>query len=432
MTAAGGAIFLLVVLVMFGLMALGIPIFISIGIAAFGGLALLFGTTQAMVDFASFLWQSLNDFELVTIPLFVLAAMLVEEAKVGDELFDFAKTWIGSVPNGLGVAVILTCAIFAGITGSSPVTAVTVGLIALPALAREGYPERLRGALVAGGGTLGILLPPSLPLIIYGVLTQTSIGSLFIATVIPGLLLTVLFSIYVIFVYRPAVRGRSYTHNERLAALGKALPVIVLPAFIIISIYYGLVTPTETGAMAAAYVLAIGLLRKKLDGAAILRAGRSAALTSAMLLLIFGTGSVFARYSAMLQLPQHIAQAVGNLPGGPILVFTGMVVTDLVLGTFLESGALTILTIPIFFPISHAIGLDPVQFGVMIAVNQEIAQIHPPTGLNLVTVSSISKIPLTSMMVSILPFIAIELLMIYLLYSFPALTLFLPAHMSMH
>jgi C4-dicarboxylate transporter DctM subunit len=431
-TAAASATFLLVVFVMFGLMALGIPIFISIGIAAFGGLALLFGAMQAMVDFTSFLWQSLNNFELVTIPLFVLAAMLVEEAKVGDELFAFAKTWIGSVPNGLGVAVILTCAIFAGITGSSPVTAVTVGLIALPALAREGYPERLRGALVAGGGTLGILLPPSLPLIIYGVLTQTSIGSLFIATVVPGVLLAVLFSVYVIFVYRPAVRGSAYTLRERLAALGKALPVIVLPAFIIISIYYGLVTPTETGAVAAAYVLLLGLLRKKLNAAAVLRAGRSAALTSAMLLMIFGTGSVFARYSAILQLPQHIAQAVGNLPGGPLLVFTGMVVTDLVLGTFLESGALTILTIPIFFPISQAIGLDPVQFGVMIAVNQEIAQIHPPTGLNLVTVSSISKIPLTSMMVSILPFIAIELGMIYLLYFIPGLTLFLPAHMSMH
>lgn len=432
MTIVDSATFLLIVFVMFGLMALGVPIFISIGISAFAGLALIFGAMHAMVDFTSFLWQSLNNFELVTIPLFVLTAMLVEEAKVGDELFAFAKAWIGSVPNGLGVAVILTCAIFAGITGSSPVTAVTVGLIALPALAREGYPERLRGALVAGGGTLGILLPPSLPLIIYGVLTQTSIGSLFIATVIPGLLLTAMFSIYVIFVYKPAVRGRSYTWDERLTVLGKALPVIVLPIFIIISIYFGLVTPTETGAVAVAYVLALGLLRKKLNVWTILRAGRSAALTSAMLLLIFGTGSVFARYSAMLQLPQHIAAAVGGLPGGPLLVFTGMVITDLVLGTFLESGALTILTIPIFFPIAQAIGLDPVQFGVMIAVNQEIAQIHPPTGLNLVTVSSISRIPLTSMMVSILPFIAIELVMIYLLYFFPALTLFLPAHMRMH
>jgi C4-dicarboxylate transporter DctM subunit len=134
----------------------------------------------------------------------------------------------------------------------------------------------------------------------------------------------------------------------------------------------------------------------------------------------------------MLQLPQQIAAAVGTLPGGPLVVFSAMVLTDLVLGTFLESGALTILTIPIFFPISQAIGLDPIQFGVMIAVNQEIAQIHPPTGLNLVTVSSISGIPLTKMMVSILPFIAIELIMIYLLYFVPQLTLFLPSHMSMH
>lgn len=432
MTVAAGASFFAIVVVMFGLMALGIPIFISIGLSAFVGLSLIFGLTHAMVDFTSFLWQSLNNFELVTIPLFVLAAMLVEESKVGDELFEFAKAWIGSIPNGLGVAVIFTCAIFAGITGSSPVTAVTVGLIALPALAREGYPERLRGALVAGGGTLGILLPPSLPLIIYGVLTQTSIGSLFIATVIPGLLLTAMFSIYVVFVYRPAVCAPACSMGERFRALTKALPVIVLPIFIIVSIYFGVVTPTETGAVAVAYVVALGLVRGRMDLWTILRAGRSAALTSAMLLLIFGTGSVFARYSAMLQLPQHIAAAVGGLPGGPPLVFTGMVVTDLILGTFLESGALTVLTIPIFFPIAQTIGLDPVQFGVMIAVNQEIAQIHPPTGLNLVTVSSISKIPLTSMMVSILPFIAIELVMIYLLYFFPSLTLFLPAHMTMH
>ena len=432
MTLADGATFILIALVMFGLMGIGIPIFVSIGLAAFAGLSLIFGPLHAMVDFTSFLWQSLNNFELVTIPLFVLTAMLVEEAKVGEELFAFAKAWVGSIPNGLGVAVVITCAIFAGITGSSPVTAVTVGLIALPALAREGYPDRLRGALVAGGGTLGILLPPSLPLIIYGVLTQTSIGSLFMATVIPGILLTLMFSIYVIFVYRPAVHGPVSSMKERFEALWKALPVVVLPIFIIVSIYFGLVTPTETGAVAAAYVLALGLIRKRLDWKAILRAGRSAALTSAMLLMIFGTGSVFARYSAMLQLPQHIAEAVGGLPGGPLLVFTGIVITDLILGTFLESGALTILTIPIFFPIAQAIGIDPIQFGVMIAVNQEIAQIHPPTGLNLVTVSSISGIPLTSMMISILPFILIELVMIYLLYFIPPLTLFLPMHMNMH
>jgi C4-dicarboxylate transporter DctM subunit len=431
MPLAGDAALLAIVLAMFGLMALGIPIFVSIGLSAFTGLALIFGLRQALFDFASFLWQSLNSFELVTIPLFVFAAMLVREAEVGDELFAFAKACIGSLPNGLGVAVVLTCAIFAGITGSSPVTAVTVGLIALPALAREGYSDRLRGALVAGGGTLGILLPPSLPLIIYGVLTETSIGSLFVATVIPGLLLAALFSFYVAVVFRPRVRPPSYSRDERRRVLRQGLPIVVLPIFIIVSIYFGLVTPTETGAVATVYVLGLGFVRKRLDIQKVWRAARAAALISSMLLLIFGTGSVFARYSAMLQLPQKIAAAVGGLQGGPLVVFTGIVVIDLFLGTFLESGALTILTIPIFFPIAQAIGLDPVQFGVMIAVNQEIAQIHPPAGLNLVTVSSISDIPLTRMMVSILPFIAIELAMIYLLYFFPQLTLFLPHHMIM-
>lgn len=429
MSFGSEALFLLLTLMMFGLMAVGVPIFIAIGMAAMGGLWLMFGLHQAMVDFTSFLWQSLNSFELVAIPLFVFAAILVQESDVGDELFDFAKVWVGSTPNGLGVSVILTCAIFSAICGSSPVTAVTIGLIALPALAREGYPERTRGAMVAAGGTLGILIPPSVPLIIYGVLTQTSIGSLFIGSLIPGLLLALLFGVYVMLVASHRTRARSYSWGERMTALRRAFPVVVLPLFIVGSIYFGLVTPTETGAVAAGYLLVLGLVQRRLDPRKIARAAMLTALTSAMLLMIFGTGSVFARYSAILQIPQHIANTVGHISGGGIMVFTGIVVADLVLGTFLESGALTILTIPIFFPIAMAIGLTPVQFGVMIAVNQEIAQIHPPAGLNLVTVSSISGIPLTRMMISIIPYIMIELGMVYLLYFVPWLTTFLPSHM---
>lgn len=432
MPFGGDTGFFLIVLVMFGLMAASVPIFVAIGIAAMAGLCMVFGLQQATVDFTSFLWQSLSSFELVTIPLFVLAAMLVQESDAGTELFDFAKVWVGSIPNGLGAAVIVTCAIFAGICGSSPVTAVTIGLIALPVMGREGYSDRSRGAMVAAGGTLGILMPPSLPLIIYGVLTETSIGSLFMATVIPGLLLATAFGIYVTLAAGHRVRAQASSWAERMTALRRALPVVVLPVFIIVAIYLGLVTPAETGAVAVVYLLVLGLVRRQLDLRKIARAAFLSALTSAMLLMIFGTGSVFARYSAILQLPQRLAQTVGHIQGGPLMVFTGIVVTDLILGTFLESGALTILTIPIFFPIAMAIGLSPVQFGVMIAVNQEIAQIHPPAGLNLVTVSSISGIPLTRMMLSILPYILIEITMVYLLYFIPQLTLFLPAHMSMH
>ena len=431
MPFGGEATFLLLTLLMFGLMAVGVPIFIAIGMSAVSGLWLMFGLHQAMVDFTSFLWQSLNSFELVAIPMFVLAAMLVQESDVGDELFDFAKVWVGSTPNGLGVSVIFTCTIFAAMCGSSPVTAVTIGLIALPALKREGYPDSTRGAMVAAGGTLGILMPPSVPLIIYGVLTQTSIGSLFMGTLIPGVLLAIVFSLYVMLAASHRTRGRTYSWTERMAALWRALPVIILPLFIIGSIYFGLVTPTETGAVATGYLLVLGIVRRRLTLRKIGRAGMMAALTSAMLLMIFGTGSVFARYSAILQIPQQIATLVTHIPGGALMVFTGIVIADLVLGTFLESGALTILTIPIFFPIAMAIGLNPIQFGVMIAVNQEIAQIHPPAGLNLVTVSSISGIPLTRMMLSILPYILIEIGMVYLLYFIPSLTTFIPSHMVM-
>ena len=250
---------------MFALMAIGIPIFVSIGLAAYVGLALIFGPVHAMVDFTSFLWQSVNNFELVTIPLFVLTAMLVEESKIGDELFNCAKAWIGAVPNGLGVAVVLTCAVFASITGSSPVTAVTVGLIALPALAREGYPDSLRGALIAGGGTLGILLPPSLPLIIYGVLTQTSIGSLFMATVIPGLLLMLMFAIYVIVFHKPAgpllSMEATRMSDPRLWLAGLvALPALVIGASTLrirIESLRRLAVISATGMVLAALVIAL-------------------------------------------------------------------------------------------------------------------------------------------------------------------------------
>ncbi len=419
----------LIVALMFVLMGLGIPIFISIGIAALTGLSLFFGVHQAFVDFSSFLWQGLNIFELVAIPLFVFVGMLIKVGLFADDLFDFARVWFGSLNNGLGVGVVMACAIFAGICGSSPVTAVTVGLVALPALQRDGYSDRVRGALIAGGGTLGILMPSSIPLIIYGVITQTSIGKLFIGTIIPGLLLASLFAIYVVFFVKPPIKGTKTSWEERWIACRRGAPVVLLPVFIIVSIYLGIITPTETGAVAAVYIMMLGLIQRRFTVKGIFSAALTAALTSSMLLMIFGLGSVFARYSAILQFPQELASAVSHIPGGPLLVFTGMVLAYLAMGTFLESGAMTILTIPIFFPIALAIGLHPVQFGIMAAVNQEIAQIHPPVGLNLVTVSSISGIPLPKMMLSIVPYIVIEVILLYVLYFFPALTLFLPAHM---
>ncbi|MGH7716254.1 MAG: TRAP transporter large permease [Vulcanimicrobiaceae bacterium] len=419
----------LVVLLMFALMGIGIPIFISIGIAALVGLDFFFGPHQALIDFASFLWQGLNTFELVAIPLFVYTGMLIKEARIGDDLFDFARVWFGSFNNGLGIAVIFACAIFAAICGSSPVTAVTIGLVALPVLARDGYSDGSRGGLVAAGGTLGILFPPSIPLIIYGVITQTSIGRLFIGTLIPGILLAVLFALYVGFIAKPAVRSAGYTWGERWSAIRRGLPVVMLPVLIIGSIYLGLITPTETGAVAVLYVLVLGVVKGRLKPYQMARAALSGALTSSMLLMIFGFGIVFARYSGLMQVPQDLARTVAHVQGGPLITFTGLVIAYVIMGTFLESGAMTVLTIPIFFPIATAIGLDPIQFGVMAAVNQEIAQIHPPAGLNLVTVSSISGISLPHVMKSVLPFIGIELVLLYLLYFVPQLTLFLPAHM---
>lgn len=418
----------IVLIVFFIMLLLGVRVFVAMGLAASIGIAMLLGPQQAIRDVASFLWQSTAIFEFIAIPLFVFVGVLVQATGFGADMLDFCNAFTGRIPNALAVAVVITSAFFASICGSSVANAATLSLVAVPLLAKEGYPASLRGGVVAAGGTLGLLIPPSIPLIIYGVLTETSVGQLFLAGIVPAVIMGVLFAVYLIVLARPQIRRVSSGFTDYRGLTLRALPMLILPILVFTAIFTGSMTPSEVGALAVLYIIVLGLARKKLTLATIGECSRTAAQTSTMLIMLVATGLLFSQFMSLEQVPQNLAAFITHLSTSKLVVMSAMTLVYLVMGTFLESAAMLIISIPIFFPIAMAVGLSPVQFGIFAALNQEVAQIHPPLGINLITVSGITKIPLERLMLGVLPFIAIQLIMIYVIYFVPQLVLWLPSH----
>lgn len=418
------AIFLL-----FFLMLLSVPVFVAMGLSAFVAALLLEDPFLAFRSFVNISWQSASIFELVALPLFIFTGTIMQRTDAGRQLFEVTKAWAGSIPNALGVATIAACGIFAAISGSSIATAATVGLVAIPLLLEERYGERRAGGFVAGGGTLGIIIPPSIPLILYGVITETSIGQLFIGGVVPGLIMMSLFMIYVLF-SRPRIRvEHKITMQERLSTTWRSLGIVLLPIVIIAAIYTGVFTPTEVGALSVIYVVALGFLQGRLDFAGLKDAAVAATVTTSMLFMLIVFGQYFAHFLTFEQVPQSIASAIIENATG-IWAVTLMILAYVVLGMFLESAAMLLISIPIFFPIAEQVGMDPIVFGIFAAIAMEIAQISPPIGVNLFTIHGISKIDLWKLARGALPFLLIQIGMLYLVYLVPEIVLWLPNSMK--
>ena len=417
------AIFLL-----FAFMVLGVPVFISMAMASLLAALIVEEPAQAFRNFAQIVWQSASIFELVALPLFILTGTIMQRSEAGSDLFAATKAWFGQVPNSLGVATIAACTIFAAISGSSIATAATVGLVAIPLLLKEGYGERRAGGFVAGGGTLGIIIPPSIPLILYGVITETSIGQLFIAGVVPGAIMASLFALYAM-VSRPSVRvAHALTMRERMQATRRGFFVLLLPIVIIASIYLGIFTPTEVGALSTIYVLVLGFLQRRLDRAKLVQAVIAATRTTSMLFMLIVFGQYFAHFLTYEQIPQAIAQAIVAVADGAAAV-TLMIVVYILLGMFLESAAMLLITVPIFFPVAMQLGMDPLVFGIFSCIAMEIAQISPPIGVNLFTIHGISRIKLGVLARGVVPFIVVQVAMLYVIYLFPDLVTWLPSTM---
>ena len=420
---------LISIALLFAFMLLSIPVFVSMGLAAFIGFMLAQGPTLAIKTFGDIVWQSASIFELVAIPLFIFTGVLVGKIDAGRDLFAFTKVWVGNLPNSLGMATILACGVFAAISGSSIACAATVGIVAIPLLLGEGYSPRQAGGFCAGGGTLGIIIPPSIPFILYGVITETSIGKLFIAGVVPGILMLALFALYVM-LSRPRVTTKhALAAGERWQATKRGFGVLMLPVVIIVAIYTGLFTPTEVGALSAVYVMVLGLLQGRLSAAKFAQAAGLTTRTSCMLLMLVVFGQYFAHLLTFEQVPQTIAGWITSFDAGDLATVTLMIGVYLVLGMFLESAAMLLISIPIFFPIAQHVGMDAITFGVFACIAMEIAQISPPVGINLYTIHGVSRIPLWTLAKGAAPFLAIQIVMLYVIYYVPVLSLWLPEHM---
>lgn len=420
---------LIIVLVFLLLMAASVPVFVAMALAGFAGFILSNGLSSALYGFTEMVWQSTHVYELIAIPLFILTGTVMQESGAGRDLYLVVNAFAGRVRNASGIATIVACGIFAAICGSSIATAATVGYVAIPALKNAGYGDRRAGGFVAAGGTLGILIPPSIPMILYGIITDTSIGQLFIAGVVPGILMMTAFSIYA-WRSRPRIAAADVPVEERWVLFRRSFGVLLLPPVIIGAIYMGIFTPTEVGALAVLYVLGLGFFQRRLDAELIWKAVLSATRTSVMLLMLIVFGQYFAHYLTFEEVPQTIAKAIASVPGGHFVTLTLVVLGYLVMGMFLESAAMLLISVPIFFPVAAALGMHPLTFGIFAVMAMEIAQISPPVGINLFTIHGISRIPLEKLALGVMPFILMQIVFLYLVYYVPEIVLWLPEHMK--
>ncbi|ACL19129.1 C4-dicarboxylate transporter DctM subunit [Desulfitobacterium sp. LBE] len=375
------------------------------------------------------MFAGINTAPLMAIPGYVLAGVLMSRGGVSKYLIECLKAWIGHLPGGLSVVTILACTLFAAISGSSPATAAAIGAIMLPAMLKGGYPKRYTMGLIAASGTLGILIPPSIPLIVYGVTSDTSIGKLFMAGIIPGLILAS--TLVIIAIVYAKIHGYGQTEkatwSERWKSTIRAIPASFLPVLILGSIYAGICTPTEAAVVAVFYTLIISLfVYKELRPQDFRKVLVETINTTSMIFLIIAAAMVFALFLTNNQVPNKVAAWIGE---SSVNIFVFFLLTQLmffVMGTFLEAVSIILITLPILLPIMRSIGIDPIHFAIVMTVNMELAMITPPVGLNLFVVSSMAKEKLGEVVMGVLPFILVMIVMLIVLVVFPELSLMLP------
>jgi C4-dicarboxylate transporter DctM subunit len=421
---------LAVIALFLGLVAVGFPVFVAMGVSGLAGAALLGHTDGLLQNAALSLYQTFSQFDLVAVPLYILVGTLMERARLSDKLFAFARVWFGQARGGLGVATIAACTMFAAISGSSVATAATIGVVALPALRDGGYKPAFSGGMIAAGGTLGILIPPSIAMIVFGIITEQSIAALFISGVVPGLLLAAVFAIYVSLFAGVAPDFVAMRLGERLRLSVRAAGAVLLPVFIFVALYSGLATPTEVAALAVAYVLVFGLSTGSLAAGSIWEAGVVAARTTVMIFLLIGFGRIFTEFFTLTNVPQDLTRLVTQSGLPTFVVITLVIVVLLTLGMFLESLSMMLVTVPILFPVMKALGVEPLAFGVFMVLAVEAALITPPVGMNLFTICTIGKLDFGRISREILPYVAALVAMMYLVIYMPQLATWLPESMK--
>jgi C4-dicarboxylate transporter DctM subunit len=395
------------------------------------GFALLRGPAPAMSMSVAELYGVFSQHSLTVIPLFVLMGQVAFHSGISRRLFRAAYHWLGPLPGGLAMATVGACTGFGAICGSSPATAATMASVALPEMKRYGYDMELGTGAVAAGGSLGMLIPPSVVFICYGILTEQSVGKLFIAGIVPGLLIAVLFclTIYVLCVRRremgPAAAPTTWL--AKLASLAGVAETLVLFAVVMGGMFLGYFTPTEAAAIGAAGSILIGLLKRQLSPRVFARCLAETARTSCMVLIIVAGAVIFGRFLAITRIPMEVANWLAHLPFPGWIIMTFIILFYLISGCFIDALALVLLTVPIFYDVVIGLGYHPIWFGVMIVVVTQMGVISPPVGVNVYVVSGIERdVPLQTVFKGALPFLAALVIAALILLALPQLTLFLP------
>jgi len=414
------------------LMLTGMPVSISLGLTV---LTFLFAFTEVPLESVALkLFTGIEKFEIMAIPFFILAGNFLTHGGVARRMIDFATSMVGHFRGGLGMSSVFACALFAAVSGSSPATVVAIGSIMLPAMVKAGYPKSFGVGVISSAGGLGILIPPSIVMVMYAVSTNSSIGALFMAGVIPGLLLAVFLGFTTWYVAHKGnyPRERRYTWAERGKAFTKSVWGLLLIVVVIGGIYSGLFTPTEAAAMSAVYAFFIAVfVYKDLKMSDVPRVLLNSANMSAMLLYIITNAVLFSFILTNEQIPQSVAQWILDSGMGVIGFLIAVNVLLLVMGSFMEPSSIILITAPILFPIAMKLGIDPIHFGIMITVNMEIGMITPPVGLNLYVASGISKMGLTDCSKAVWPWLLTMLVYLMLITYVPEITLWLPRTLGM-
>ncbi len=432
---SGDSIAIVAFLVLFVLMALRVPVGIAMGLVGVTGFAAVNAIQPALNLFGIVPLRTGNDYDLALIPMFILMGSLATASGLSRELFRASNAWLGHRRGGLAIATIAACGGFAAICGSSVATAATMARVALPEMRRFGYSDRLASGVIAAGGTLGILIPPSIVLAIYGFMTQQDIGRLFIAGIAPGVLAVLLyiFTISLMGWLRPGAVpvGEKAPWDERLRAMRDVWAVLVLFVFIIGGIYAGIFTATEAAGMGAIGAWAIGMLRKRLTWRSTVQCLVESLRTSAGIFTVLVGAFLFGYFLAITQAPAHFSDWMLGLHLGKYGTLVVILLAYLVLGCVMDAMAMIILTIPIFFPIVQQLGFDPIWFGVIIVMAVELGLITPPVGMNVYVINGVAReVSLVTIFRGVAPFVMTDIVRLAVLVIFPVIVTFLPSLMS--
>ena len=416
----------IVLSLLFLILFLGIPISFGLGILGLG--LMLAGDISPLMVPQTF-YSVGDNFILLSVPMFLMMSNILLKSGVGDDLFNFAQSWVGHFPGGLAIATIISCSIFAAMSGSSVATAATISTVAFPAMIKRGYHRNFTLGILAAGGTLGILIPPSIPMIVYAFVVEESVLTMFLAGIGPGIMLALLFIIFSIFYvifFNKEVTGVKSTWEEKIHHTKKGLPILLMAFVMLGGIYVGIYTPTEAGGIGFLVSLIYVVAKKRIDFIGFIEAGLETMKTTVTIFLIIAGAKIFGKAISLYRIPQDLSTLiVSNINEQSLFIFV-VCLALLVLGLIMETLSLILIMMPIFALSIAAMNIDLIWFGIIFTLMIECALITPPVGLNIYVLQAIGKAKMIEIAKGVVPFVIIILFAVLLVYLFPAIALYIP------